>query len=59
MYSAFKRFIIGRPLATREFEGERLRKLVALSTTRSRCRCPSPPASPSAIGEPAADSGFG
>jgi amino acid transporter len=30
MYSAFKRFIIGRPLATREFEGERLRKLVAL-----------------------------
>jgi hypothetical protein len=33
MYSAFKRFIIGRPLATREFEGERLRKLVALSTT--------------------------
>jgi amino acid transporter len=30
MYSAFKRLIIGRPLATREFEGERLRKLVAL-----------------------------
>ncbi|HJV09333.1 MAG TPA: APC family permease, partial [Acidimicrobiales bacterium] len=35
MYSAFKRLLVGRPIATSELEHQRLRKLVALPTFSS------------------------